>query len=147
MAPHSKAGRWLAQIAVSFCACSLISCSGSHRVRPSVPAPPYVVLPESCGALSYGADGNVSPITCPDGRPNRAADKYLRGFKPSLRVLALGPSASPTDVEAAICTDLKRLNTTNPIEQSAYDLAQAEQNWHFGANPSAVILAGCPASP
>ena len=97
---------------------------------------------EDCGALSYGADGNAGPVTCPDGRPNAAADRYFRGIQPTLAVLRLGPEASPTDVTDAICTDLRSGHTTNPIEQSAYDLALAEQDWHFGADPSAVILGG-----
>jgi hypothetical protein len=102
----------------------------------------WVVAPESCGALSFGADGNAGPVTCPDGRPNLAAERYYRPL--GLAVLNLGAIASPQDVESAICADLTTKPTTNPIEESAYQLALAEQNWHFGADPSSVILAGCP---
>jgi hypothetical protein len=100
--------------------------------RPSPSPSPtsrYVVLPESCGALEYGADGNISPITCPDGRPNAAADTYLRSITPPLAVLALGPDASPSDVLAAMCGDMP--HSTIPIESSAEELVQSENDWQF----------------
>ncbi len=103
-------------------------------------APAYVVSPESCGALSYGADGNAGPATCPDGRPNLAADRYLRPMH--LRVLALGANADPGQVLAAMCKDMAT-NSTIPIETTAYEVAMAEQGWHFGVDPSQELLNGC----
>jgi hypothetical protein len=100
------------------------------------------VLPEACGQLLYAADGNISPVICPDSRPNVAADKYLRQLH--LRVLALGPDASPGDVQQAMCADFKAPPpdaTTGPIEQSAYELARVEQNWRFGVDLSTT--SGC----
>jgi hypothetical protein len=91
--------------------------------------------------LQYGADGDAGPVTCPDGRPRAAAVTFY-GQMP-LHVLALTANASPTDVENAICADLKAGQTTNPIEQSAYNLMLAEMDWHFGGDPSAVIIGGC----
>jgi hypothetical protein len=99
----------------------------------------YVVAPESCGALSYGADGNVSPPTCPDGRPNLAADKYLRGMH--LRVMALGANADPGQVLAAMCKDMAQ--STIPIETTAYQVAAAEQRWSFGIDPADELVNGC----
>ncbi len=96
----------------------------------------FVVQPESCGALSFGADGNAGPVTCPDGRPNLAAVRYFGQLY--LKVLSLGANASPSDVEFAICKDLAT-GSTFPIEGSAVQLATAEQNWHFGINPAQDI--------
>ncbi len=115
----------------------------------SIPAsatPQYVIRPESCGALSYGADGNAGPVTCPDGRPNLAADQYYRAAH--LKVLSLGPDATPGDVYKAICLGMS--HSTIPIETSAVELAQAEQGWHFGINPAADMIgtvASCAKSP
>lgn len=131
-----------AAVAVVLTSCSLTP-PGSSTAAPTrtptlppsqIPATPsqtpqYVVLPESCGALAYGADGNINPITCPDGRPNAAADAYLRHITPPLAVLALGPDASPSDVLAAMCGD--RPHSTIPIESSAEELVQAENDWQF----------------
>ena len=102
---------------------------GNGNGAPSA-TPPFVVQPESCGALRFGADGNAGPVTCPDGRPNTAAVSYLTPMR--LDVLRLGPDASPNDVEIAICRDVATGRTTFPIEASAVELATAEQNWHFG---------------
>jgi len=93
----------------------------------------FIVAPESCGALIFGADGAAGPVTCPDGRPNIAADRYYRHLH--LRVLDLGSSASPGQVFTAICADQAAGNTTFVIERDAVELAEAEQDWHFGVNP------------
>lgn len=105
----------------------------------------FVVAPESCGALIFGADGAAGPVTCPDGRPNIAADRYYRHLH--LRVLDLGPSASPGQVFTAICADQATGNTTFVIERDAVELAGAEQAWHFGVNPVDEIGPGmCPSA-
>jgi hypothetical protein len=104
----------------------------------------FVVQPESCGALTFGADGNAGPVTCPDGRPNLAAVSYFA--KLHLKVLSLGAGASPGAVENAICQDWSTGHTTFPIEASAVQLATAEQDWHFGINPAqniSSIVADC----
>jgi hypothetical protein len=105
---------------------------------------PYVVVPESCGALEYAVDGTVGPTTCPDGRPNMAADRYYR--MRNLRVLSLGPNASPIDVDNAICADMADRATSIPIEGLAVQLAEAEQAWHFAIDPAQDIMgvvSGC----
>lgn len=94
--------------------------------------PQFVIQPESCGALSYGVDGTAGPLLCPDGRPNLAADRCYRRDK--LRVLELGPDASPTAAINAICADFSAgppTYTSNPIEGDAASLAQTEEQWHF----------------
>jgi hypothetical protein len=108
------------------------SSSGSQSASAS-----FVVQPESCGALTFGADGNVGPVTCPDGRPNLAVVSYFS--KSDLKVLSLGADASPGAVEIAICQDMATGHMTLPIEASAVQLATAEQDWHFGINPAQDI--------
>jgi len=87
--------------------------SNSH----SAVAAHFVIQPESCGSLTFGADGNAGPVTCPDGRPNLAEDRWLRPLH--LKVLGLGPAANPNEVENAICHDFAAGRTTGPIESSA----------------------------
>jgi hypothetical protein len=111
----------------------------------STAGPQWVVTPESCGALNYGADGSAGPITCPDGRPNAAAVTYYE--KGGFKLLGLGANASPVDVTNAICADLRGNVTTNVIEQEVYNLMAAGMDWHFGLDPSSVIQnGGCTSS-
>jgi len=120
-------------------AVSLVAC-GKHHVAASLPgtpsarasgpaalAPPNgdVVAPESCGAVTVGNDGTAEPVICPDGRPNQAAVRYYAAFHS--HVLALGPTATAAQVQAAICADFVRGQTTLPIEELIVTLAQAEQ--------------------
>ena len=107
--------------------------SGQGHSSGSQPTAQYVVQPESCGALNFAADGSAGPVTCPDGRPNLAADRYYRQLH--LKVLNLGADASPGDVSVAICQDFATKNTDGGIEASAAELAQAEENWHFVISP------------
>ncbi len=106
----------------------------AHTAAGNAEQPARVVAPEACGALQYGADGNAGPVLCPDGRPNLALDRYLR--RDQWRILLLGPNASPIDVQAAVCADISSGHTTLPIERTAYELAHAEENWHFGIEPT-----------
>lgn len=82
-------------------------------------------------------------MTCPDGRPNLAADRYYRQMH--LRVLTLGPDATPGQVDDAVCADLATGKSTFPLEARAVELADAEQAWHFGINPVSDVGPGlCP---
>jgi hypothetical protein len=85
-------------------------------------------------------DGSVGPVTCPDGRPNAGVVAFYG--KDHLKVMSLGPDASPTDVSNAICSDLRNMETTGVIEQDAYHLMAAMMDWKFGSDPSSVILNG-----
>lgn len=111
---------------------------GSEILSPAT-VPPVVGL---CSAqLSYGADGNTSPLFCSNGEINKLAWNYFA--KINLRVMALGPNASPSDVEAAVSADMNG-SSTGPIECSAYELAAVYYGWSFGVDPtSAVISGGC----
>lgn len=77
--------------------------AASPPQTPSSNGAAFVVAPESCEALTYGADGKAGPATCPDGRPNMAAVKYDAAM--NSQVLTLGANASLGQVETAICAD------------------------------------------
>jgi hypothetical protein len=136
----------IAAIGALWAAVNHFASSGQNQGGGSHHAPAgFVVQPESCGALTFGVDGSAGPITCPDGRPNLAADRYYRRFR--LKILNLGADASPGDVATAICQDFATRNTDGGIEQAAADLAQAEQNWHFAISPIQnfdSIVQSCP---
>ena len=90
----------------------------------------------------YGFDGNAGPVTCNDGRPSVAAIAYFNRMH--LRLTQLGPDASPTDAESAVCADRQAGRTTNQIEQSAFKLVAAEMNWHFPLDAEGIVGANCP---
>ncbi len=97
--------------------------------RPSSPA--VALSPESCGGITHDADGNASPVLCPDGHPNAAADSYFRDQSLALTVLQLGPTATASQVLASMCVDVDQAHMTYPIETSVEVLAQVENGWHF----------------
>ncbi len=108
---------------------------GANQALAPATVPPAVGL---CSEqLSYGADGNASPLFCANGQLNVLAWKYFAALHP--RVMALGPNAAPGDVEAAVALDIK--NSTGPIECSAYQLASVYYGWSFGIDPTSGSLA------
>jgi hypothetical protein len=112
--------------------------SGGPEVLPPATVPPVVGL--CTQQLSYAADGNASPLFCPNGEINRLAWKYFADL--NLLVMALGSNATPSDVESALASDL---NGSNPIECSAYQLAYVYYGWRFAVDPtSGVLTGGCP---
>jgi hypothetical protein len=97
--------------------------------------------------LSFGADDKAGPLLCSNKEINSLAWKYYAEVSsPSnshLRVMALGPNATPGDVEAAVSSDMNF--STGPVECSAYQLAAVYHGWSFGIDPtSGVIYGGCP---
>ena len=111
---------------------------GAEVLRPAT-VPPAVGL--CTQQLSYAADGNASPLFCPSGEINRLAWKYFADL--NLLVMALGPNAKSSDVEAAVASDLN--GSTGPIECSAYQLAAVYYGWTFGSDPTrSVLTGGCP---
>jgi hypothetical protein len=99
-------------------------------VQPMLPsAISPVVQPESCGPVLAGVDGTGGPITCRDGRPSLAADRYFRQWH--FKVLSLGPHATLSEVEAAMCYDIKHGPGGVPMDADAAQLAGAEQAWPY----------------
>ena len=91
--------------------------------------------------LSYGADGNAGPVTCPNGDVNVLAWKYFAPDKP--KVMALGPYASPLQVLSAMCADMP--HSTYPIEGSIEKISAAYYGWQFGIDMAqALVDGGCP---
>ena len=60
--------------------------------------------PEACTPVVTGADGNVGPVTCPDGHPNAYAMPALEGVAPHM--IGLGEFATAAVIQAAACADL-----------------------------------------
>lgn len=87
--------------------------------------------------LSYGADGSYGPLTCANGTEVNVI-AWNAAISSSPAVLALGPTASPSEVEAAICSDMA--HSTIPIEQGAYQLAALYNGWSFGYDPSQGLV-------
>ncbi len=99
---------------------------------PAPALPPAAVAPASgvseCSvALEIGADGNASPVFCPDGGINVLAWNYFA--KGNNLVMALTPNADVQQVESAMCKDLQ--TSTIPIETSAGELAFRYYGWQF----------------
>lgn len=89
--------------------------------------------PELCGRVGIAADGNVSPVVCPDRHPNAYAMPALTNAAPNM--MALGEFATPADVSAAACADLAK-SSTGPVEESSYKFMKALNGWSFGTDPT-----------
>lgn len=125
-------------VAVAVVAYQLGRRTAGSEVLPPASVPPVVGI---CSAqLSYGADGNASPLFCSNGEINRLAWEYFAKGNP--RVMALGPNASDSDVESAVSSDI--VGSTGPIECSAFQLAYVYYGWSFGVNPTSGAIEGCP---
>jgi hypothetical protein len=94
---------------------------------PPAAVPPASGVSECSVVLQIGADGNASPVFCPDGGINVMAWTYFA--KLNTLVMALSSDADVQQVETAMCTDLK--NSTIPIETSAGQLAFRYYGWQF----------------
>jgi hypothetical protein len=92
-----------------------------------------------CPHIRYGADGTAAPLFCGNGRPDPAVLAYYRTLH--LRVLKLGPGATPARVLQAMCSDMHR-NSTYPVESAAYALARRINGWSFGTSPAQEMLNG-----
>jgi hypothetical protein len=99
-------------------------------VRPMLPTDTTAtVQPESCGPVMTGVDGSGGPITCHDGHPSLAADRYFRHWP--FTVLSLGAHATLKEVEAAICYDVHHGAPDIPMAADAALLAGSEQAWPY----------------
>ena len=95
---------------------------GSAARAPFVPACPQPV---------YGHDGDMAPLFCVIDNP--LALRYFGMATPHL--FALGPSASLTQVGAALKKDRHALVTDSPFMCSAYRLAAWREHWSFRVSP------------
>jgi len=83
----------------------------------------------ACPRPSYSADGNVWPIFCKIDNP--LALRFYESLAP--RVFALGPAASPQQVERALAA--ADAHATGPEMCAVYQLAAWWRHWHFGVDP------------
>jgi hypothetical protein len=96
-------------------------------------------LISSCPRIRYGADGTAAPLFCSNGEPNPPVLAHYRTLH--LRVLKLGPDATPARVLHAMCADVHQ-DSTYPIETAAYFLARKINGWSFGISPPEEMLHG-----
>lgn len=132
-----RAAALISVVALGCVACGPVASTPSRTASTpsltvSTPAPQAAALSaESCGGITHDADGNASPVLCPDGHPNAEADAYFREQSPALTVLELGPTATASQVLASMCIDVNQAHVTYPIETSVEELAQVENGWSF----------------
>jgi hypothetical protein len=100
--------------------------------------PPATVRPVSAECtlpLTHDADGNVTPLLCPDGGVNVAAWEDLANgqvdSKPVSwsKTMSLGRNATSAEVESAMCSDYEDIYGTNPLTFSSGTLAAAYYGW------------------
>ncbi len=89
--------------------------------------------------ITYSTNGVPSPVQCSNGYLNVTEWKALAALEPS--VLGLGYSPSVSQVQNALCMDVKA-NISNPIEEKVYSIASLYYDWHLNPNPESVILNG-----
>jgi hypothetical protein len=115
--------------------------NSARQVLTPATYPPAV--DECTQQLTFGADGDVGPISCPNGDLNVLAWQQMAAGNPV--VMTLGPYATPSQVEEAVCTDMH--NSTGPIATSTYQISALYYGWSFGIDPTSVITSGgCPSS-
>jgi hypothetical protein len=81
--------------------------------------------------MSFGADGNSSPILCSDGAVNTLAWTYFEQTYPG--IFAIGAYATESQVSQAV-SQMEAGGGTIPTEESAYCLAKAYFGWQFGVS-------------
>ncbi len=92
--------------------------------------------------MSFGADGNASPILCSDGAVNTLAWSYFNQSYPG--IFAIGAYATENQVAQAV-TQMET-NGTIPTEESAYCMAKAYYGWQFGISLDPANQTGVSAS-
>jgi hypothetical protein len=85
--------------------------------------------------LLHAVDGTVGPIKCKNGDLNQLAWETYAPANPV--TLGLGPNATPTQAQNAICLDLQsEAGGTNPIANELYQLAELYYGWQFAIVPT-----------
>ena len=99
------------------------------------PATTAPVGDECALTLTYDEDGNVTPLTCPDGGVNVWAWEH---YNRVATVMALGRDVSVSAITQAMCFDYGHGLGTNPLTISASQLAAAYYGWSSSTENSAV---------
>ncbi len=93
--------------------------------------------------ISFATNGTSGPITCPNGDLNVSEWKALATVEPSVMTLGYTPSLS--QVEAAICSDVRNTksdsntNNANLIEAVVYRISALYYGWTFSSDPTTVL--------
>lgn len=103
------------------------------------PATTQPVVAECSQQLEYGADGSYGPLTCVNGTDLNAL-AWNAAASGSPLIMSLGPDATPSQVDAALCSDIG--HSTIPIETGAYHLAAMYFGWSFAYDPSSTLANG-----
>lgn len=111
--------------------------------------PPATVLPvvDLCSSpVQVFQNGNAGPLSCEGGALDVLTWKFfVDNLNP--KVMSLGPTATLTEIQAALCADLGQ-HITLPQEDSAFFLAAAYYGWQrptgpaHGFDPSAWVIGG-----
>ena len=119
---------------------SATTAAATRQVLPPATVPSKV--DECTQQLTFEADGNAGPISCANGDLNVLAWEHFASGNPL--VMSLGPYATPTQVQAALCADMQA--STIPIETSTYNISALYYGWSFAIDPTS---GGCstPATP
>jgi hypothetical protein len=89
--------------------------------------PPVAGVVECNIPVTKSADGNATPLGCPDSGVNAAAWDFYEPIAPHL--LSLGPNATSTQVTAAACSDVTDAHATDPEATDAAQLAGTYYGW------------------
>lgn len=130
--------------------------SSSTAPATSVSTNPYAVLApatvpskvaECSQAISFASNGTSGPVQCANGNLNIKEWSALAANEPT--VMTLGYSPTLSQVENAICTDVKNTqsdantNNASQIEGVAYQISNLYYGWNFSsANPMSVLSSG-----
>lgn len=90
---------------------------------------PPATTPSSVGIcqqqLSFGADGDASPLFCQNGAVNVLAWRYFQSAYPA--IFALGAYATPNQIQQVT----SKMSPPFPDADSAYCLAKAYYGWSY----------------
>ena len=89
--------------------------------------------------ISFSSNGDSGPITCSSGGLNVLEWNALAALEP--KVMALGYGATPAQIQSALCSDV-RVNISNTIELTTYQISSLYYDWSFTTDPSVVLTNG-----
>lgn len=121
-------------LALAGCASTVVTTPKPAPTSTTSPTPNSLILapatvPSAVGIcsqqMSFGADGNASPIICSNGAVNVLAWNYLWLNAPAL--FAAGPDATQVQVAALVA----QLQGPTPSNESEFCLAAAYYDWQF----------------
>jgi hypothetical protein len=87
-------------------------------------------------AVTFTADGNVTPLLCKTGALNVQAWFFYKSVSAS--VLGLGLNPTEGQVESAMCDDINHNHATRVEEASGYKLASTYYGWSFAIDVTKV---------